>query len=55
MRQGVRTGMNSVFILTTDQLEALGASEKKWFRQASINDSIHDGTIRTGHYIFLSI
>ena len=52
VRQGVRTGMNSVFILTTDQLEALGASEKKWFRQASINDSIHDGTIRTGHYIF---
>ena len=52
VRQGVRTGMNSVFVLTAAQLEALDDSEKKWFRQASINDSIHDGTIRTGHYIF---
>ena len=52
VRQGVRTGMNSVFVLTTAQLKALDESEKRWFRQASINDSIHDGTIRTGHYIF---
>ena len=52
VRQGVRTGMNSAFVLTSAQLEALGESEKKWFRQASVNDSIHNGTIRTGHYIF---
>ena len=52
VRQGVRTGMNRVFVLTTAQLEALDEPERKWFRQASINDSINDGTIRTGHYIF---
>ena len=52
VRQGVRTGMNSTFVLTTAQLEALADYEKKWFRPASINDSIYDGTIRAGHYIF---
>ena len=52
VRQGVRTGMNSVFVLTAAQLKALNNPEKKWFRQASINDSIHHGTIRAGHYIF---
>ena len=52
VRQGVRTGMNSVFVLTTAQLEELDEAERRWFRHASINDSIHDGTIRTGHCIF---
>ena len=52
VRQGVQTGMNSVFVLTTAQLETLGEREKMWFRQASISESIHDRTIRTGHYIF---
>lgn len=52
VRQGVRTGMNSVFVLTAAELEALGQSEKKWFRHASVNDSIRDGRIRAGHYVF---
>lgn len=52
VRQGVRTGMKSVFLITTAELERLPERERKWFRPASVNDSIRDGTVRSKHYVF---
>ena len=52
VRQGVRTGMNAAFIRTTSEWEALPEQEQRWFRPASVNDSIQSGTILSNHYIF---
>ncbi len=52
VRQGVRTGLNSVFLLTTEQVEALPAREHKWFRPAIMNESIRNGQIVPGLLVF---
>ena len=52
VRQGVRTGMNSAFLITTQELEELPAGERKWFRPASVNESIQNGILRSNHHIF---
>ena len=52
VRQGVRTGMNSAFLITTQELAELPASERKWFRPASVSESIQDGILRSNHHIF---
>ena len=52
VRQGVRTGMNSVFVRTVDELQTISEGERRWFRPASVNESIRAGTIRSGHYVF---
>ena len=52
VRQGVRTGMNPVFIRTTAELNALPKSERRWFRPATINESIQSGAILSNHYVF---
>ena len=52
VRQGVRTGLNSVFLLTTAQVEALPARERKWFRPAIMNEAISNGQIVPGRLVF---
>ena len=52
VRQGVRTGMNSVFVRTSDELQTFPEEERKWFRPASVNESIQTGTIHSNHYVF---
>ena len=52
VRQGVRTGSNSVFLLTTNQVEELPYKERKWFRPAIMNESIKSGRIETRHRVF---
>lgn len=52
VRQGVRTGMNAVFVRTIDELQTIPEGERRWFRPAIVNDSIQAGTIRSGHYVF---
>ena len=52
VRQGVRTGMNAVFVRTTAEFNALPKREQKWFRPASVNDSIQAGSIISNHYVF---
>ena len=44
--------MNAAFIRTTSEWEALPEQEQRWFRPASVNDSIQSGTILSNHYIF---
>ena len=52
VRQGVRTGMNSVFLISPGELERLPKRERKWFRPASVNDSIRDGKVHSKHHVF---
>ena len=52
VRQGVLTGMNSVFLLNSDERNALPDSEWRWFREAIINDSIKDGRVETTKFVF---
>ncbi len=52
IKQGVRTGLNSVFIITKKYFEQLPAKEKKYFRPAVTNESIQNGQLNDNYYIF---
>jgi adenine-specific DNA-methyltransferase len=54
VRLGIRTGDNSAFVLTAAQLEALSpsASERKLFRPVAENETIRDGRILPGVFVF---
>ena len=52
VRQGVLTGLNSVFLLTEPQIEELPQRERKWFLPAIMSDSIRNGIIRSRHRVF---
>lgn len=52
VRQGVRTGMNPVFLLTASQVDALPTRERAWFRPAITNDSISNGQVDVKHHVF---
>ena len=52
VRQGVQTGLNSVFVLTTSQVEELPQRERKWFLPAIVNDSIRNGQVEVRHRVF---
>jgi adenine-specific DNA-methyltransferase len=52
VRQGVRTGMNPVFLLAVPEVDALPFKERKWFRPAVMNESINNGQIDTLQRIF---
>jgi len=52
VRQGVRTGMNPAFILTSSQVEELPSRERKWFRPAIMNDSINSGQVDDRRRVF---
>lgn len=51
---GIRTGARSIFILTTKQLRALGASasERAYFKPLAENATIRDGRIKPGRVVF---
>jgi adenine-specific DNA-methyltransferase len=52
VRQGVRTGMNSVFIVTREYWKGLDKKERKYFRPAVTNESIQNGTLIDKYYVF---
>lgn len=52
VRQGVRTGLKSVFLLKDPQFEELPRREHKWFRPAIMNESIRYGKVRSRHRVF---
>ncbi len=52
VKQGIRTGANSVFLLSVVQLEALPLSERAWFRPTVGQGSIRGGTISLQEYVF---
>ncbi len=52
VRQGVHTGLNSVFLLTTSQVDELPQRERQWFLPAIMNDSIRNGRVELRHRVF---
>ena len=52
VKQGTLTGLNSAFILTTEEFMRLSKHERKFFRPALLNASIVEGRIRNNYYVF---
>lgn len=52
VKQGARTGSNEAFIIDDATLRGLPASERKYFRAALMGDSIREGQIIPGHWVF---
>lgn len=52
INQGVRTGMNAVFLVTQEYYDALPQKEKRFFRPAVTNDSIQQGQLIKTAYVF---
>lgn len=52
VRQGVRTGNNSVFLIDKMTLESYPVNEQSFFRPAVVNRSIKNGQLNDSVYIF---
>ena len=52
VQQGTITGMNTVFMLSTEEFESLPKTEQQFFRPAVTNDSINDGCLRATAWVF---
>ncbi len=52
VQQGIRTGNNDVFIISEDRFLNLPEEEKKYFRPVTENNSIKNGFLSQGNYIW---
>ena len=52
VKQGVRTGLNSAFVLDADQLKMLPIKERSCFKPAVMNDSLEAGRLLKKHWVF---
>lgn len=52
VKQGVRSGKNDVFKILESQYSILSSEEKKYFRPVIENNSIRDGFLKEGRYIW---
>lgn len=52
VQQGVITGLNTAFILTSKEVRGLPAKERAFFRPAIVNESISNGQILSDVWIF---
>lgn len=52
VRQGILTGFNDAFVLSSDQLRALPRDEQRFFRPALFRDAIANGRIRERFFVF---
>ena len=52
VRQGVRTGLKSVFLLDASEMRLLGRREQKWFRPAITSTSIRSGRVAPRYSVF---
>ncbi len=52
VRQGARTGRNSAYLLSADELRALPRAERRYFRRAITSAAIRDGSIVEDAYVF---
>lgn len=50
--QGIQTGLNSALLLTTEELNSLPVKERRYFRQATMTDSIQNGRITKLYWVF---
>jgi hypothetical protein len=52
VRQGVLTGLNKAFLLDRTAYESLPNRERKYFRLATMTDSIQSGIVTKRYYVF---
>jgi hypothetical protein len=52
VKQGLLTGLNDAFILSSPELEQLPARERVYFRPAIFRDAISGGEIREKYFVF---
>ncbi len=52
VRQGVLTGFNKAFLLSKEEVDRLPAAERRYFRPATISESIALGRISLTHFVF---
>lgn len=52
VQQGTITGLNAAFLLDDDDYRALPKSEQQFFRPAVVNESIRNGQIIPGKWVF---
>lgn len=50
--QGIQTGLNDALLLTNDEFSALPAKERRYFRRATMTDSIQQGRIVKIYWLF---
>jgi SAM-dependent methyltransferase len=52
IHQGIRTGNNDAFVLTSDEWSKLPAKERTYFRKAAGQGTIQDGRLGEGEFVF---
>jgi hypothetical protein len=52
IHQGIRTGDNEAFVLTSDDWSLLPAKERAYFRRAAGQGTIRDGQLLEGEFVF---
>jgi hypothetical protein len=50
--QGIQTGLNDVLLLTNDEWRTMPAKERKYFRLATMTDSIENGRVVKPYHVF---
>jgi adenine-specific DNA-methyltransferase len=50
--QGIQTGLNEAFLLTEDEIKSLPVKERRFFRQATMTDSIQNGRVAKRYWLF---
>jgi SAM-dependent methyltransferase len=50
--QGIQTGLNSALLLAADQFYRLPMKERRYFRQATMTDSIQNGCVVKPYWVF---
>jgi len=52
VKQGIRTGANDVFLISSDYWRTLPARERRFFRPAVVNESIRKNVLSMSVYVF---
>ncbi|NQU26081.1 MAG: hypothetical protein HQ567_32750, partial [Candidatus Nealsonbacteria bacterium] len=52
VHQGIRTGCNPAFVLSSRDVEDLPGKERRYFRPIASNSTIHDGVVSRNEYVF---
>jgi adenine-specific DNA-methyltransferase len=50
--QGIQTGLNAAFLLTSDEINSLPSKERRYFHKATMTDSIQSGRVVDYYWVF---
>lgn len=52
VHQGIQTGLNEAFLLSEESWRSLPPSERRYFRRATMSDSIRNGSVVKTYFLF---